>query len=410
MSKRTSTRLNRQAIDDAPARSTIWDSEIPGFGLRVTAAGSKSFVFQFRALSGEQGKLTIGRYPSMTVDEARKVARKHRVSVDNGGNPSLDRKTARQAASVSDYAAIYLGPYAKKKELSATTVQEAQRALSKYVLPKFGSRKLETIRTSEISSLMATVNELSGRGQANRVKAVLSKMFNLAILDQVVSFNPCRAVENYRIERRWDHLSPSQAAILLAACDDYHDQTAANVVRLLMFTGARLREVLKAEWAQFDLEAGVWTKPSAHTKSKRVHRLALPEEAVCIIRTMQQDPPSERWLFPGRDTTKHRADFKRPWTAILSLARIGHWRCHDLRRTTASIMLSEGEDISVIGKTLGHTQMQTTLSYSFLNAETQRRGLTRAVAAMRSGGTTPATIVGKVHAGSIAGDRLAHTL
>lgn len=190
MSKRTAKRLTRQAIDEAPANSTIWDGEIPGFGLRVTTAGSKSFVFQFRALTGEQGKLTIGRYPSMTADEARKIARKHRVSVDIGGNPSVDRKTARQAASVSDYAAIYLGPYAQKKELSATTVREAQRVLVKHVLPKIGSRKLETIRTSEVASLMTTVNELSGRGQANRVKAVLSKMFNLAILDQVVSLSP----------------------------------------------------------------------------------------------------------------------------------------------------------------------------------------------------------------------------
>lgn len=385
MSKRT-IRLTRQALSEVEPNTTLWDAEVPGFGLRMTAAGSQAFIFQFRALSGEQGKLTIGRYPSMTIDEARKIARRHRVSIDSGGNPSLERKAARRAASVLDYSEIYLGQYAKKKQLAETTVREARRALTKFVLPKMGPRKLETIRTSEISSLMATVFEISGPGQANRVKAILSKMFNLAILDQVVTFNPCRAVESYQIERRWDHLSSKQASTLLAACDSYHDQVSANVVRLLLFTGARLREVLKAEWSQFDLEMGIWTKPSAHTKSKRVHRLALPAEAVAIVRAMQVDPLSDRWLFPGRDATKHRADFKRPWSAILSLAGIGHWRCHDLRRTTASIMLSEGEDITIIGKTLGHTQMQTTLSYSFLNSDRQRQGLSRAVAAMNNGG------------------------
>lgn len=382
MSKRTNSRLSRQAIDEACPNTTLWDSEIPGFGLRVTGGGSKAFIFQFRALSGNQGKLTIGRYPSMTTDEARKVARRHRVLVDNGGNPSHDRRAVRQAASVLDYMEVYLGPYAQKKQLAQTTVREARRTLEKYVLPRIGSRKLETIRTSEVESLMAAAHELSGPGQANRAKAILSKMFNLAIMDQVVTFNPCRAVENYRIERRWEHLSPTQCATLLAACDDFPDQVSANVVRLLLFTGARLREVLKAEWSQFDLEAGVWTKPSAHTKSRRVHRLALPEEAIAIIRIMRRSSLSERWLFPGRNPENHRADFKRPWAAILEMAGIGHWRCHDLRRTTASIMLSEGEDITVIGKTLGHTQMQTTLSYSFLNSEKQRSGLSKAVDAM----------------------------
>lgn len=385
MSKSTTIRLTRAAISSAQSNSALWDAEVPGLCLRTTPKGSKSFVFQFRARSGEQGKLKIGSYPAMTIDEARKLARRHRVSVDSGGNPSHERRSARHAATIADYATIYLGDYARKKQLVKTTVQEAQRALAKFVLPKLGHRKLDTIRTSEITCLMASVHELSGPGQANRVKAVLSKMFNLAIQDQVITFNPCTAVENYRIERRWDHLSPKQAAALLAACDAYDDQVAANVVRLLLFTGARLREVLKAEWAQFDLEAGVWTKPSAHTKSKRVHRLALPDEAVAIIHEMQLSPLNKRWLFPGRDPEKHRADFKRPWASILALADIGHWRCHDLRRTTASIMLSEGADITVIGKTLGHTQMQTTLSYSFLNTDRQRSGLSRAVEAMQAG-------------------------
>lgn len=384
MSKRNTNRLTRAAISSAHPGSTLWDSEVSGFCFRTSPSGKQSFAFQFRSASG-QGKLKIGSYPAMTIDEARKIARKHRVFVDSGGNPSHERKAARQAATVADYAEIYLGQYARKKQLASTTVKEAQRALLKFVFPKLGARKLETIRTSEITSLMASVHEVSGPGQANRVKAVLSKMFNLAIQDQVVTFNPCIAVENYSIERRWDHLSPKQAAALLAACDAYDDQVAANVVRLLLFTGARLREVLKAEWAQFDLEAGFWTKPSAHTKSRRVHRLALPDPALAIVREMQLNPLSKRWLFPGRDPEKHRADFKRPWASILVLAGIGHWRCHDLRRTTASIMLSEGADITVIGKTLGHTQMQTTLSYSFLNSDAQRNGLSKAVVAMRAG-------------------------
>ncbi|WGM32582.1 Tyrosine recombinase XerC [Brevundimonas sp. NIBR11] len=230
--------------------------------------------------------------------------------------------------------------------------------------------------------MMSDARDKSGKGQANRVKAVLSKMFNIAIRDGVMSVNPCKGVDGYRIERRWDHMSEVQVTALLSACDRFSDQNAANVVRLLLFTGARLREVLKAEWSQFDLQRGFWIKPSAHTKQRQTHRLALPPEAVEIVRTMQDDPLSDRWLFPGKDPEKHRGDFKRPWAAILELAEIGHWRRHDLRRTTATFMLSGGEDITVVGKTLGHTQMQTTLSYASLMPENQRAGLSRAVKTM----------------------------
>lgn len=382
MPKRTASRLTNASVAQLAPGKIAWDSEVPGLGLRVTPAGAKSFVFQFRTAIGEQGKLTLGHYPSMTIDQARKHARAHRVAVDAGANPSAERKRSRHAATVQDYADIYLGPYAAQKQLAVSTTREAKSVLNRFVLPKIGSRKMETITPSEVAAIMVRTREASGSGQANRVKAVLSKMFNLAIRDQAVQHNPCRGIENDRIERRWDHLTVEQASALLAACDAHDDQVAANAVRLLLFTGARLREVLKAEWRQFDLTLGIWTKPSAHTKAKRTHRLALAPEAVEIVKAMKTNALSERWLFPGRDPATHRVDFKRPWKAILSKAGIGHWRRHDLRRTTASVMLSIGEDITVIGKTLGHTQMQTTLSYLSLAPEAQRASLSRAVVAM----------------------------
>lgn len=385
MPKRTASRLTTARAASVPPGKIAWDSEVPGLGLRATPAGTKSFIFQFRSRVGKQGKLTLGHYPSMTIDQARKQARAHRVAVDAGADPSVERNRARHAATVQDYADIYLGSYAQQKQLASSTTKEARSVLTRFVLPAIGTRKMESITPSEISAIMVRTREASGSGQANRVKAVLSKMFNLALRDQVVQLNPCRGIENDPIERRWDHLSVEQALALLAACDAHDDQVSANVVRLLLFTGARLREVLKAEWSQFDLHTGIWTKPSAHTKRKRVHRLSLAPEAVAIVAAMRGDALSERWLFPGRDPAKHRVDFKRPWKAILAKAGIGHWRRHDLRRTTASAMLSVGADITAIGKTLGHTQMQTTLSYLSLAPEAQRASLAKAVSAMVRG-------------------------
>src|SRR5688500_659764 len=104
MPRRSNQRLTKTLIESANKGQVTWDSDIPGFGLRVTPAGARTFVFQFRTGRTEQGRISIGRYPAMTVDEARKIARVHRVSVDQGGNPSRERRGSREAVTLSELA------------------------------------------------------------------------------------------------------------------------------------------------------------------------------------------------------------------------------------------------------------------------------------------------------------------
>jgi integrase len=225
--------------------------------------------------------------------------------------------------------------------------------------------------------MMVKAKEGSGPAQANRVKAVLSRLTTLAIEDGNCFHNPCRSIKPYALEPRQGYLTPAQASALMRACASYPHQEPANVVRLLLFTGARLGEVLSATWSQFDLENGVWTKPSAHTKARRVHRLALTTEAVELLRAMEESRASSLYLFPGRKPGTHLTTIRRPWKGILAAAGLGHWYRHDLRRTTATLMLSAGADVTSVGKTLGHTQAQTTLRYAQLMPDHQRQMLSR---------------------------------
>lgn len=381
MPKRSVARITKTAIDQVRAGSYLWDSEVRGFGIRVTTAGARSFILQYRTHKGEQGKLTIGRYPSMTVEEARKIAREQRVAVDKGGHPSRDRKAIRLAPTLADYATAYCDVYGKTRPLAPATIKEARRALVTYALPRFGKKKMADVTASDVRSMVADARERSGYGQANRVRAVLSKMFNLAIADEIRISNPCKGVERCAENQRCEYLPPEHVRALLTACDAYDDQAAANAVRLLLFTGARLREVLNAEWAQFDLNAGFWTKPSSHTKQKKMHRLGLAPETVELLRRMENDRLSNL-LFPGAGGFKPRCDLKRPWAAILKMAGVGHYRLHDLRRTNASFMLSTHSDLATVGKALGHTQAQTTQRYADIFQSVQRAGTSRAVAEM----------------------------
>ncbi|MDP1912114.1 site-specific integrase [Brevundimonas sp.] len=387
---RTAGRLTKTLVDRAEPGSRTWDSEVPGFGLRVTAAGTKSFIFQFRSRTNEQGRMVIGRYPSMTVEQARKAAREHRVAVDQGGNPSRERQGARSAATLRDLATYYCDVYGLDKGLQEQTIKDARSLLNRFALPKFGVRKIAELKPGDIRAIHNEARKGAGRYQANRLRAVLSRMFTLAIQNEWRTDNPCRGVERFPEDQRWDYLSEQQVPALLRACDLHHDQHAANAVRLLLFTGARLREVLKAEWVQFDLDVGLWIKPSHHTKTKILHRLHLAPATVMLLQSMRGEGPPSKFLFPGRDGLKPRCDLKRPWAQLLKAADIGHHRRHDLRRTTASFMISTGSDLMTVGKALGQTQASTTQRYAQLFEDVQRAGVSRAVERMSSMGTKSA--------------------
>ena len=385
MPRRTNHRLTKTLIENAANNTVVWDAEVPGFGLRVTPAGTRTFVFQFRSGRSEQGRVTIGRYPAMSVEQARKIARVHRVSVDQGGNPSRERKGSREAVTLSELAAHYCDDYGPQRGLKAQTISDARRLLDRYALPRFGRRKVIEITVGDIRCIHNDTREKVSRYQANKLRAVLSRMFTLAIQNEWRSDNPCRGVEKFQEDRRWNYLSPAQVTSLLDACDSYRDQHAADGVRLLLFTGARLREVTNATWDQFDLGQGLWVKPSSHTKTKIVHRLPLAPATVEMLCRMRSERPDTPFLFPGRDGTKPRVDMKRPWQCILEAANIGHHRRHDLRRTNASFMLSTGSDLMTVGKSLGHTQASTTLGYASLFQTVQKEGITRATELMQAG-------------------------
>lgn len=385
MPRRSNQRLTKTLIESADKGQVVWDSDIPGFGLRVTPAGARTFVFQFRTGRTEQGRISIGRYPAMTVDEARKIARVHRVSVDQGGNPSRERRGSREAVTLSELAAHYCDVYGPQRGLKPQTISDARRLLDRYALPRFGRRKVIDITVGDIRSIHNETREKVSRYQANKVRAVLSRMFTLACQNEWRTDNPCKGVEKFHENPRNNYLSPPQVTALLDACDRHHDQHAANGIRLLLYTGARLREVTCATWCQFDLDRALWVKPSSHTKTKIDHRVQLAPVTVELLRKMRTERPDTPFLFPGRDGTKPRVDLKGPWKRILASAAIGHHRRHDLRRTTASFMLSTGSDLMTVGKSLGHTQASTTLRYASLFDTVQKEGITRATELMRAG-------------------------
>jgi integrase len=400
MPKRAATKLTKPVVEAARPGQWLWDGGdggLKGFGLRVTPAGAKTFIIRYRLPSGVQKYARIAAYPALTVDEARGEAKAKLAEVEMGGDPSKDRKDRRDAPTLTELADEYCDPYATSRGLKPRTVKDAKTVLAP-ILASLGRRKVAEITTVDVRKAHGEAREVRVRKsgatggvggepatgqspyQANRLLAVLSKMFNLSVELGWRNDNPCRGVRKFPEDQRWRHLSENEVGRLLQACDGYENQNAANAVRLLLFTGARLQEALKAEWQQFDLEEGLWEKPSAHTKQKRQHRLELEGPALDTLRSMREADPTGRFLFPGEPdahgrVSRARADLKRPWRWIAREASLSGVRLHDLRRTTASFMIDGQASLATVGKALGHTQASTTARYAQMSQTVQREAL-----------------------------------
>jgi integrase len=236
----------------------------------------------------------------------------------------------------------------------------------KLVLPTLGKRKVADITHSDIEALHRDITVTRGTPvRANRVIEVVRRAFNLAIRWDWVDKNPASGQQRNPEEKRQRYLSPEDLSRLSAALTAHHQPVSANAIRLLMLTGARKSEVLGATWEMFDLETGVWTKPSAHTKQRREHRVPVSANALALLRRMRETAVGP-YVFPGRSPDQPLTDVKRSWAAVCKAAGITGARIHDLRHSFASLLVSGGASLPMIGAMLGHTQVQTTQRYAHL--------------------------------------------
>ncbi len=164
----------------------------------------------------------------------------------------------------------------------------------------------------------------------------------------------------------------------MRALTELPDKQAANAIMLALLTGARKNEVVKAPWEQFDLAKGVWTKPSAHTKQKKPHRVPLSPATLELLRAMREGAPADAvHVFPGRLAGKPRDNVRRAWDRIRKDAKLEDVHFHDLCHSYASLLINDGASLPIIGRLLGHTQAQTTMRYAHLADDPLREATSR---------------------------------
>jgi len=362
-------KLTKRTVDGAPITGgreyVFWDDVLPRFGLRVRSSGTKTYVVQYRA-KGRTRHVTLGRHGVLTPDEARRAALQLLAEVEKGGDPSRERAAARCASTVAELCDRYLEEHARARK-KPRSVKEDGRLIEQFVLKALGPRKIAEVERADIYRLR---NRLRATPyQANRVLALLSKMFNLAERWGLRKdgTNPVRHVERFAERHRERFLSEEELARLGGALHDLgrSDRVSAAAVaaiRLLIFTGCRVSEILTLRWEHVDLE-----RRSLRLADSKSGPKVVPLNAPAMRILTELDRDAAPWVIRGRKPGCPLVNLAKPWQRICDDAKLESVRVHDLRHSFAAVAAGSGQTLLVIGALLGHSQAATTHRYAHLS-------------------------------------------
>jgi integrase len=394
-------KITKRSIDALKPGGTdrfLWDTELKGFGLKVTPNGNKVYILQYRKggrvrVDGAgttnrwhpTKRVTIGRHGPLTPEQAREKARGLSGAVTSGGDPAALVAAEKSAPTVAALAQRFLAEHVATKTKPRTGI-EYRRIIENTIVPAIGAKRVRDVTRADVSRLHHAHHQTPYA--ANRTLAVLSKMFTLAEKwgERPDGSNPSRHVEKYGELKRERMLSAEEFSRLAEALrEPVHPPYVVAAIKLLIFTGARLSEVLGLRWEWIDFERGEARLPDSKTGAKTLH---LPAPALAVLADLPR-MAGNPFVIVGHIKGAHLVNIEKPWRAIRKAAGLDNVRIHDLRHAFASVAASSGMGLPIIGKMLGHTQAATTHRYAHLASDPVKAAATavagRIAAAMGEG-------------------------
>jgi integrase len=340
-----------------------WDGTMPGLAARRQKGEAVTYLLKYRTQDGRQRWHTIGRHGApWTPEQARTEARRLLGLVAVGSDPAGAKAQAKVAPTVDALAQRFLTEHAEAKR-KPRTAKEYRRLAENVIVPALGGKRVADVRRADVARLHHACRATPTT--ANRVLALLSTLFTWAerLGERPDGSNPCRHVERFPQRRRERFLSPDELARLGDALAAWQGKPyVPATIKLLVFTGARLGEILGLQWAWIDIERGEARLPDSKTGAKTVH---LPPPALDVLNGLPRIEGCPWVLGAKRGTTFVEA----PWRRLRVAAGLADVRLHDLRHSFASVAAAGGMSLPIIGKMLGHTQAQTTARYAHLASD-----------------------------------------
>ena len=364
-------KITKRLVETAEVQDkayTIFDSQVPGFGIRIWPSGTRTFVVMYR-FARHRRRMSLGRFGVMTPERARTQAKKILARVSDGDDPATSKQIDRRAITVADLAERFESEHIAVR-IKPRTAKEYRRNLKIFILPALGRFKVTEVTRADVARFHHEFRDTPY--QSNRNLEIVSKMFNLAEMWGLRpdGSNPCRHVKKFKEEKRERYLSAGELVRLgevLRKCEEegLETQAAIDLYRLLLLTGCRLAEIQTLKWDYVDFKNAALHLPDSKSGNKTVHLGPPALKVLAGIERIEGNP----WVIPGKLPGAHLQDIQHPWRRIRTRAGLDDVRIHDLRHTFASVAVSGGQGLPMIGKLLGHTQVQTTARYAHLAAE-----------------------------------------
>ena len=349
--------------------TVYWDRRLTGFGVRVYPTGGRVYIAHARGPEGPK-RIKVGRHGVLNCDEARQRAALIIARIKGGEDPvpeplAVSGPTVAEAAERfrKDHIAVRLKP---------SSARRIESVIRWHILPAFGNRSMGSIERKEVLALHQRMSDTPN--QANRMLRTLSLMYTLSrdwgLLPEGLpsaGHNPCTGVMKYPDRKRERFLTDAEFERLGDVLRDAEKRGGASgstiaAIRLLMLTGCRKSEILTLRWEHVDLENGELNLPDTKTGAKTI---VLPQAAVKVLADIRKIPGNP-WVIAGRKPNAHLKGLDVGWRTLRSRAELEDVRIHDLRHSYASRALALGESLPMIGKLLGHKQIETTARYAHL--------------------------------------------
>ncbi|WPP44223.1 tyrosine-type recombinase/integrase [Pseudomonas sp. AN-1] len=424
-------RLTALPLPEGGKRATYHDTKIPGLQLRVSTTGVKTFCVYRRMKGGKPERVTLGRFPAMTVEQARKQATAINAEIEAGANPAAVRRAVREEPTFAEALADMLA-HKTKRDGSPITERTKKDYLdtARLHMVAIASSKLSRITRSEVKAIHTKVSKKSAR-QADKAVAIISSVFNYAAdCEHFKGENPAVRIKKNAVVTRDRFAQAAELPYLFAAIGE---SSLSDFFLLALLTGARRSNVQAMAWRDLDLDGGIWR--IGMTKNGTPQNVTLSPEAVAALRARKGTTTgTSPFVFPGEGKTSHLVEPKKAWAAVLlraSLRRLldhleglgkltteerqqanqqitespaaaakryqaiaaaleidpalydmTDLRIHDLRRTLGSWQAKTGASMAIIGKSLNHKSHQATAIYARLDLDPVRQSVETATQAM----------------------------
>ena len=349
--------------------------------LELRASGTGTWYFRYRDGEKRLRLKHLGRLDRVGWQRVRKQAKAMRAALEAGDDPAAVVQKRGQAPRFDAFVEQHYFAYVRINNRSWPSTKSQ---ISRHLMPRFGALRLDQIHRADILAMLQTTRaEGLAVGTCNRLLIHMRTIFNAAIRWEVLpeGSNPCRGLKPMKGEvRRERFLTATEVARLFDALDRSRSPQLPTVARMLLYTGARKREILDARWENVDFDRCILTVPRA--KSGRTRHIPLSQAAMDIINA-QPRRPGNPWIFPNPKTGRPIISMHAGWDAARRRAGLPDVRMHDLRHSFASFLVNAGHSLYEVQALLGHQSPKMTMRYAHLAPETLLRAANSVAGALR---------------------------